>query len=248
VPGQGRGYGARYVTPAHASVPVRGAGDGTAAAWVARASALVRAARVLGDPHARSLQAPPVGSPDHPSRDGRGDLDRGERGATVLNAGFYHPLVLACATATIAQLAAGGHEAGVGAGWMADDNEMGGMAFDRAGVRLERLREAVEIMRSLWTQEQTTYEGRHYRIVDAPAVLGAPLVRTPRVLIGGTMRARSGWRARSRTSSASSRPSRAERSAGRDGRRARPSITWPIRPLGARRSRAGGSRSPTRWS
>jgi probable F420-dependent oxidoreductase len=108
-------------------------------------------------------------------------------GASVLDVGFYHPMVLARAAATIAQLAAGGYELGIGAGWMADDYEMAGMTFDRAGVRLDRLREAVQVIRSLWTLERTTFEGEHYQVKDAPAVLGLPLQTTPKIFIGGTM-------------------------------------------------------------
>jgi probable F420-dependent oxidoreductase len=108
-------------------------------------------------------------------------------GATVLDVSFYHPLVLARAAATIAALSSGGYELGVGAGWMPDDYELAGLPFDRPGVRLDRLREAVEIIRSVWTQEQTTFEGEHYRIRDAPAVADLPLAAMPRILIGGTM-------------------------------------------------------------
>ena len=108
-------------------------------------------------------------------------------GATVLDVGFYHPLVLARAAATIAGLAAGGYELGIGAGWMPDDYEMAGLAFDRPGIRLERMREAVEIIRSVWTQERTSYDGTHYQIKDAPSVMELPLEVEPKILIGGTM-------------------------------------------------------------
>ncbi|HEY1590322.1 MAG TPA: LLM class flavin-dependent oxidoreductase [Solirubrobacteraceae bacterium] len=106
--------------------------------------------------------------------------------ATVLDIGFYHPLVLARAAATVAPLAAGGYELGLGAGWMPRDYELAGLQFDRAGVRLERLEEAVQIIRSLWTNEETTFEGRHYRIDRAPSVLPLPLPVMPKVLLGAT--------------------------------------------------------------
>ena len=108
-------------------------------------------------------------------------------GATVLDVSFYHPLVLARAAATIASLSAGGFELGIGAGWMPDDYELAGLPFDRPGVRLDRLREVAEIVRSVWTQETTTFEGEHYRIREAPAVAELPLAVMPRILIGGTM-------------------------------------------------------------
>ncbi len=112
---------------------------------------------------------------------------RAATGATVLDVGFYHPLVLARAAATIASLAAGGYELGVGAGWMPDDYEMAGLTFDRPGIRLDRLREALEIIRSAWTKEHTTYEGAHYRIENAQSVFELPLAVMPKILVGGTM-------------------------------------------------------------
>ena len=108
-------------------------------------------------------------------------------GATVLDVGFYHPLVLARAAATIAAIAGGGYELGLGAGWMPRDYEMAGLQFDRAGVRLERMREAAEIIRSVWVNEKTTFDGEHYRIDDAPAVLDLPLPVMPKLLIGATL-------------------------------------------------------------
>jgi probable F420-dependent oxidoreductase len=108
--------------------------------------------------------------------------------ATVLDIGFYHPLVLARAAATIAPLAAGGYELGLGAGWMPRDYELAGLQFDRAGVRLDRLEEAVQVIRSLWTQEETTFNGRHYTLDKAPSVLDLPLAVMPKVLLGATQR------------------------------------------------------------
>lgn len=107
--------------------------------------------------------------------------------ATVLDIGFYHPLVLARAAATIAPLAAGGYELGLGAGWMPRDYELAGLQFDRAGVRLERLAEAVQVIRSLWTNEESTFDGKHYRLDRAPSVLPLPLRAMPKVLLGATL-------------------------------------------------------------
>ena len=108
--------------------------------------------------------------------------------ATVLDIGFYHPLVLARAAATIAPIAAGGYELGLGAGWMPRDYELAGLPFDRAGVRLDRLGEAVQVIRSLWTSEETSFNGQHYTIDRAPSVLELPLRSMPKLLIGATQR------------------------------------------------------------
>jgi probable F420-dependent oxidoreductase len=107
--------------------------------------------------------------------------------ATVLDIGFYHPLVLARAAATMAPIAAGGYELGLGAGWMPRDYELAGLRFDRASVRLGRLEEAVRVIRSLWTNEETTFTGEHYRIDRALSVLPLPLTVMPKVLLGATL-------------------------------------------------------------
>jgi probable F420-dependent oxidoreductase len=108
--------------------------------------------------------------------------------STVLDIGFYHPLVLARAAATIAPLAAGGYELGLGAGWMPRDYELAGLEFDRAGVRLERLAEAVQVIRSLWANDETTFNGQYYTLDRAPSVLPLPLKAMPKVLLGATQR------------------------------------------------------------
>ena len=90
--------------------------------------------------------------------------------------------------ATVAAIAAGGCELGLGAGWIADDFEIAGMPFERAGVRLSRLEESVEAIKLLWTEETTTYAGEHVRLRNAPSVLPLPLPRRPKLLLGGTLR------------------------------------------------------------
>ena len=109
-------------------------------------------------------------------------------GSSVLNVGLRQPIDLARMAATVAAIAAGGCELGLGAGWMADDFEAAGMPFDGAGVRLSRLAESAEAIRLLWTQETTTYDGEHVRLNAAPSVLALPLPRMPKLLLGGSMR------------------------------------------------------------
>src|SRR5437870_5517287 len=53
---------------------------------------------------------------------------------------------------------------GIGAGWLASEYEMAGLTFDRPGVRVERLREAVVLMKGLFGAEPVTFDGTHYRV------------------------------------------------------------------------------------
>jgi probable F420-dependent oxidoreductase len=108
-------------------------------------------------------------------------------GSTVLNVGLRQPIDLARMAATVASIAAGGCELGLGAGWSPDDFAIVGLPFDAGGVRLQRLEETVQAIKLLWSEETANYAGDHVRLKDAPSVLALPLRRVPKLLIGGTM-------------------------------------------------------------
>jgi alkanesulfonate monooxygenase SsuD/methylene tetrahydromethanopterin reductase-like flavin-dependent oxidoreductase (luciferase family) len=64
------------------------------------------------------------------------------------------------------------------------------LEFGTVGERMDRLEEACQIIRSLWTEKRTTFDGRHYRIVDAigePKPVQQPY---PPIWIGGNGRKR----------------------------------------------------------
>ncbi len=106
-------------------------------------------------------------------------------GSLVYDVDYRHPVVLAKAAATLQLLSGGRHEFGIGAGWMESDYREAGMRYDRPGVRIDRLAEALEILRRMWTQERTSFDGEHYRI-DGVAQAVDPLPETPpKLLIGG---------------------------------------------------------------
>jgi probable F420-dependent oxidoreductase len=106
-------------------------------------------------------------------------------GSLVYGVDYRHPIVLAKAAATIQLLSGGRHEFGLGAGWMRSDYEQAGMAYDRPSVRIERLDEALTIIRSLWTQPKTSFAGRHYRVTDVPPAVEPAPAAPPRMLVGG---------------------------------------------------------------
>lgn len=108
--------------------------------------------------------------------------------STVLNVALRQPVDLARIGATIAAIAAGGCELGLGAGWMPDDAAIAGLPFESPGERLERLEETVQAIKLLWTQEKSDFDGKHVKFKNAPSVLKLPLPRKPKLLLGGTMR------------------------------------------------------------
>ena len=85
-------------------------------------------------------------------------------GTSVLTPTYrYHPSVVAQAFATLGCLAPGRIFLGVGAGEAMNEVAPTGADWPGSGERLERLREAVSLIRELWTHERVHYEGQWYR-------------------------------------------------------------------------------------
>jgi probable F420-dependent oxidoreductase len=106
-------------------------------------------------------------------------------GTLVFANDYRHPAVLAKETATLDVLSDGRLEVGLGTGWMAEDYHRAGLPFDGPGVRVERLAEAVTVLKGLWGDGPFSFEGRHYR-VDGLDQEPKPVQRPhPRLLLGG---------------------------------------------------------------
>lgn len=107
-------------------------------------------------------------------------------GTMVLANDYRHPVMVAKEAATLDVLTGGRFELGIGAGWMTADYEAAGIELDRAGVRIDRLTEALAVLRGLWSAEPFSFDGTHYRIRElagrpAPVTTGGP----PIVIGGG---------------------------------------------------------------
>ncbi len=106
-------------------------------------------------------------------------------GFNVLANDFRHPAMLAKELATLDVLSDGRVLAGLGAGWMHADYTGTGLAFDKASVRIDRLVEAVTVLRGLWTAEPYSFVGTHYRITDLTNLPRPVQVGGPPLLLGG---------------------------------------------------------------
>ena len=84
-------------------------------------------------------------------------------GTLVLDNDFRNPLLLAREAATVDVISNGRLELGIGAGWHDRDNESLGITYDPPRVRVERLAEAVPLLKRLWTEDEVTHAGTHYR-------------------------------------------------------------------------------------
>ena len=107
--------------------------------------------------------------------------------ATVMgpNGGSTDALgLLAKIVSTLDVLSGGRVELGIGAGWMGSDYEQAGMSYDRPGVRVDRMIEAVQIIKALHGDGPVDFKGDHYMITGHDA-LPKPVQRphTP-IMIG----------------------------------------------------------------
>ncbi|MGC5011266.1 TIGR03621 family F420-dependent LLM class oxidoreductase [Streptosporangium sp. DT93] len=106
-------------------------------------------------------------------------------GTLVFANDFRHPAVLAKEAATVDLLSEGRLELGLGTGWMAADYASTGLAFEPPRVRVDRLAEAIAVLKGLWAGGPFTFHGEHYRITEldqSPAPWSRP---HPRLLLGG---------------------------------------------------------------
>jgi alkanesulfonate monooxygenase SsuD/methylene tetrahydromethanopterin reductase-like flavin-dependent oxidoreductase (luciferase family) len=88
-------------------------------------------------------------------------------GHAVLCQSFRNPALIAKMAATLQFLSGGRYILGMGAGWDEDEYLAYGYDFPAAGTRVEELDEALQIIKALWTQEEASFEGKHYRIRNA---------------------------------------------------------------------------------
>lgn len=107
-------------------------------------------------------------------------------GSLVTCVTYRNPAVLAKVAATVDTMSGGRLIFGLGAGWNAAEHRAYGIAFPDPGERVGRLREALEITERLWTQATTTYDGRYYRLVDAPSAPKPLQKPRPPILVGGS--------------------------------------------------------------
>ena len=96
----------------------------------------------------------------------------------------YNPAVLAQTFATLGCLYPGRIILGVGTGEAMNEHAVSGKAFPEFKERSARLREAIAVIRALWTGDRTTFDGHYYMTVDAK-LYDVPEVRTPIYIAAG---------------------------------------------------------------
>jgi len=111
--------------------------------------------------------------------------DRVKLGTLVLCVPLRPPAVTAKALATVDVLSGGRVIAGLGAGWYRPEFDLAGLPFDSLTVRLEKLAEAITIVRGMFGGGPFSFDGRYYRVADARS-LPRPVQRPhPPIWVGG---------------------------------------------------------------
>ncbi|GAA1609377.1 LLM class F420-dependent oxidoreductase [Kribbella sancticallisti] len=115
-----------------------------------------------------------------------GYTDRIRIGQLVSGNGYRNPALQAKIASTVDVLSQGRLTFGIGAGWYERDYEAFGYEFLPAPERLRQLREAVQVIQSLWTNDVTDFDGKYYRLVQAVnQPRGVQQPRIPLMLAGG---------------------------------------------------------------
>ena len=137
-------------------------------------------------------QLPPLGGPTQPMLEGYTLLGglaartrRVKLGTLVTGVTYRNPALLAKMATTLDIVSSGRAMLGLGAAWYEEEHDALGFDFPRAGERLDRLEEALQICRAMFTEPAATFTGRHYRVAE---VLNNPKPIRGRIpiLIGGS--------------------------------------------------------------
>jgi F420-dependent oxidoreductase-like protein len=98
---------------------------------------------------------------------------------------YRHPAVLAKTATTVDHISGGRLEFGIGGAWHEYEHQAFAIPFYSVRERLERLDEAVQVIKLLWTQPRPTFQGRYYQLDQPP--YNPPNVQQPHppIVVGG---------------------------------------------------------------
>lgn len=101
----------------------------------------------------------------------------------VMSNTFRHPSIMAKMAASIQVMSSGRFTLGYGAGWHEGEHKAFGIEYPTPGERVDRLEEAIQLIRALWTESPANFSGRFYSIHDTHAEPRPDPV--PKIMIGG---------------------------------------------------------------
>jgi F420-dependent oxidoreductase-like protein len=106
-------------------------------------------------------------------------------GTLVTGVTYRNPAFLAKTVTTLDVLSGGRAILGIGAAWNEEEHRGYGFEFPPIRERMDRLEEALTIIRAMFMQDRPTIEGRHYRVHEVLNVPRPIQPGGPRILVGG---------------------------------------------------------------
>ena len=113
------------------------------------------------------------------------DTKRVRIGQMVTCNSYRNPALLAKIASTVDVLSHGRLDFGIGAGWYDHEYAAYGYPYPSDGERLRQLREAVQIILAMWTDEEATFQGNYFQVngaINQPKGVQKPHIP---LLIGG---------------------------------------------------------------
>ena len=134
-----------------------------------------------------------VGAPEESMLEGwttlaalSGKTSRIKLGTLVTGNTYRHPSVLAKIGATLDVMSKGRLFMGIGAGWNEEEATAYGIPFPSTRERFQRLEEAVQVIKKMWTEERANFDGKYYNLRGAycnPKPIQKPY---PPIMVGGS--------------------------------------------------------------
>jgi F420-dependent oxidoreductase-like protein len=138
------------------------------------------------------LQLPPLGGPDQPMLEAYTLLgalaartERVQLGTLVTGVTYRNPALLAKIVTTLDIISRGRAILGIGGAWYDVEHRALGVAYPSDRVRLDMLEEAVQVCRAMFTGDDVSFEGQHYRLDHARNLPRPVRAGGPRIMIGG---------------------------------------------------------------
>jgi F420-dependent oxidoreductase-like protein len=138
-------------------------------------------------------QLPPLGGPSQPMLEAytllgalAASTARVELGAMVTGVTYRHPAVLAKQVTTLDIVSGGRAVLGIGAAWYDVEHAGYGIPYPPVPERMNRLEEAAQVCRAMFTEDAPSFAGQYYRIEQARNVPRPIRPGGPPILIGGS--------------------------------------------------------------
>jgi F420-dependent oxidoreductase-like protein len=115
-----------------------------------------------------------------------GQTSRVRLGALVTGVTYRYPGVLAKQVTTLDVLSGGRANLGIGAAWFDREHAGLGVACPPLKERFQRLEEALQIVKQMWSDDNGPFDGKHYQLAETLNVPQALSKPHPPILIGGS--------------------------------------------------------------